>query len=69
MKRLFEISAPEFASKQVECSGCSGDALLLALQAEQIDHWKVKGKSPDGRDWFFEVTISGVCREFKVHTL
>ena len=63
MKRLFQVSAPEFASKQVsiqvECSGCSGDALLLALRDEQIDGWKVNRKSPDGWEWFFDVTISG----------
>ena len=69
MKRLFQVSAAEFESKQVECSGCSGDALLLALQEVQIDSWKVNRKSPDGRDWFFDVTISGASREFKVHTL
>jgi len=69
MKRLFQVSAPEFTSKQVECSGCSGDALLLALKDEQIDGWKVNRKSPDGRDWFFDVTISGARREFKVQTL
>tara|TARA_B100001939_G_scaffold61900_1_gene50903 strand:- start:164 stop:373 length:210 start_codon:yes stop_codon:yes gene_type:complete len=69
MKRLFQVSASEFPSKTVECSGCSGDALLLALEEEEIDCWKVSRKSPDGRDWFFDVTISGVSREFKVHTL
>jgi len=69
MKRLFQVSASGFSSKQVECSGCSGDALLLALEAEMIDCWKVSRKSPDGRDWYFDVTISGVCREFTVHTL
>ena len=69
MKRFFQVSAQDFAPKQVECSGCSGDALLLALQDEQIDSWKVNRKSPDGRDWFFDVTISGASREFKVHTL
>ena len=69
MKRLFQVSTSDFSSKQVECSGCSGDALLLALKEEKIDYWKVNRKSPDGRDWFFEVTISGVRREFKVHTL
>jgi len=69
MKKLFQVSAQKFPSKQVECSGCSGDALLLALNEEKIDHWKVIRKSPDGRDWFFDVSISGVCREFKVHTL
>ena len=54
MKRRFQVSASEFASKQVECSGCSGDALLLALDEEKIDCWKVSRKSPDGRDWFFD---------------
>ena len=69
MKRLFQVSASEFESKQVEYSGCSGDALLLALQEVQIDSWKVNRKSPDGRDCFFDVTISRANREFKVHTL
>ena len=36
MKRLFEGSAAGFTSKQVECSGCSGDALLLALEKEKM---------------------------------
>ena len=69
MKSLFQVSAQKFDSKQVECSGCSGDALLLALQDEQIDCWKVNRKSLDGRDWFFDVTIAGASREFKVQTL
>ena len=68
-QKTVSVSASEFESKQVECSGCSGDALLLALQEVQIDSWKVNRKSPDGRDWFFDVTISGASREFKVHTL
>jgi hypothetical protein len=36
MKRLFQVSASEFPSKTVECSGCSGDALLLALEEENL---------------------------------
>lgn len=68
MKRLFLVSATDFDSQEVECSGCSGDALNLALQGERIDQWKVNRRSPDGKDWFFDVTIAGETREFKVHT-
>jgi len=46
LKRLFQVSAPEFVSKQVECSGCRGDALLLALKDEQIDGWKGEPQKP-----------------------
>ena len=59
------MSASEFPSKTVECSGCSGDALLLALEEEEIDCWKVSRKSPDGRDWFFDVTIQGSVENSK----
>ena len=69
MKRLFQVSAAEFTTKQVECSGCSGDALSLALEAEKVDSWKVIRRSSDGKDWFFDVTISGEARVFKVRTL
>ena len=69
MKRLFEVTAKEFTTKQVECTGCSGHALALALQGEKVDSWKVSRRSADGLDWFFDVTISGVAREFKVKTL
>ena len=69
MKRLFEVTAKEFTTKQVECTGCSGDALALALQGEKVDTWKVSRRSADGLDWFFDVTIFGAAREFKVKTL
>ena len=66
MKRLFVISAAGFAAQQVECAGCSGDALSLALAGEPVDQWKVSRRSADGKDWFFDVTIAGETREFKV---
>lgn len=69
MKRLFEVSAAEFTTKEVECSGCSGDALCLALEGEKVDSWKVSRRSSDNKDWFFDVTISGESRVFKVRTL
>ena len=69
MKRLFQVSAAGFTTKKVECNGCSGDALTLALNGEKVDSWKVNRRSPNGKDWFFDVSISGVTREFKVQTL
>jgi hypothetical protein len=69
MKRHFQVSAPDISMKQVECSGCSGDALTLALQGMNIDCWKVSRRSTDGNEWFFDVAISGICREFKVKML
>ena len=69
MKRLFLISAADFPSKEIECSGCSGDALTLALAGEPVDHWRVSRRSADGKDWFFDVTIAGETREFAVKSL
>ena len=61
VKRLFLISAADFPSKEVECSGCSGDALTLALAGEPVDHWRVSRRSADGKDWFFG-TLTGFLK-------
>ena len=46
--RRFEISADGFPTQQLECSGCSGDALTLALADTAVQQWKVNRRSPDG---------------------
>ena len=71
--RRFEISADGFPTQQLECSGCSGDALTLALTNTPVQQWKVNRRSPDGRSWFFDVTLhnaaDGATTEFRVDTL
>jgi hypothetical protein len=71
--RRFEISADGFPTQQLECSGCSGDALTLALADTAVQQWKVNRRSPDGRSWFFDVTLQnmpdGATTEFRVDTL
>ena len=65
----YQVTADGFASRDVDCPGCSGDALTMALHGEPVEQWKVNRRSPDGRDWFFDVTISGASRSFQVHRL
>lgn len=65
----YQVTADGFASREVDCPGCSGDALTMALRDETVDQWKVNRRSPDGLDWFFDVTIAGSSRPFRVHRL
>ena len=69
----FRVSAEDFSSREVECIGCHGDALTLALSNTSVAHWKVNRRSPDGRSWFFDVALEqpggAVMREFRVDTL
>jgi hypothetical protein len=69
MKRRFLVSAPNFLPQEVECEGCSGDALMLALRDAEIRHWKVNRRSQSGQDWYFDVALSEEIREFRVQTL
>ena len=69
MKRRFLVSATDFVPREVECDGCSGDALNLALQDVEIRHWKVSRRSLSGQDWFFEVAVAEETKEFRVQTL
>ena len=69
MKRRFLVSAKDFLPQEVECEGCSGDALMLALQSKEVRHWKVNRRSPSGQDWFFDVALSEDTKEFRVQTL
>jgi hypothetical protein len=69
MKRRFLVSAKDFLPQEVECEGCSGDALILALKDAEIRHWKVNRRSSNGQDWFFDVALSEEVKEFRVQTL
>ena len=69
MKRRFLISASNFVPQVVECEGCSGDALMIALQDAEIRHWKVNRRCPSSQDWFFDVAFSEDNKEFRVQTL
>ena len=69
----YRISAEGFNTSEVDCTGCSGDALQLALATHPIRHWKVNRRSPDGRKWFFDVVLAASNNEhpleFQVETL
>ena len=69
----YRISAEGFDTSEVDCTGCSGDALQLALATHPIRHWKVNRRSPDGRKWFFDVVLAASNNEqpleFQVETL
>ena len=69
----YRISAEGFDTSDVDCTGCSGDALQLALATHPMRHWKVNRRSPDGRKWFFDVVLvaseNDQPLEFQVETL
>lgn len=69
--RRFQISADGFRTLELACDGCSGDALTMALAKSETaaQHWRVNRRSPDNRSWFFDVTIDGMTKEFRVDTL
>ena len=69
--RRFQISADGFSTLEVSCEGCSGDALTRALtqSGTPVQQWKVNRRNPDNRSWFFDVTINGKTKEFRVDTL
>ena len=52
--RRFEISADGFPTQQLECSGCSGDALTLALADTAVQQWKV---NRHGSNEGIEITV------------
>ena len=69
--RRFQISAVGFNTLELVCEGCSGDALTMALTKSKtaVQQWRVNRRSPDNRSWFFDVTIDGMTKEFRVDTL
>jgi len=59
----YQITAEGLADLQVNCPGCSGDALLLALKHWDIQSYQTLRRSQDGRQWWFQVTLKLAAAE------
>lgn len=53
----YRVAVPGLADVSVSCSGCSGDALSLALTELGLSSFTVDRRSRDGRQWFFQATF------------
>ncbi len=53
----YQITAEGLADLQVNCPGCSGDALVLALRHREMQSYQTLRRSDDGRQWWFQVTL------------
>ena len=59
------ISAEEFIQITLDCPGCSGDALKLALEPKGMLTFRVQKRSPDGLSYWFEVDFKRECSSLK----
>ena len=53
----YQITAKGLADLRVNCPGCSGDALVLALRHWDIQSYQTLRRSGDGLQWWFQVTL------------
>lgn len=53
----YQITAEGLADLEVNCPGCSGDALVLALRHWDIQSYQTLRRSEDGLQWWFQVTL------------
>jgi hypothetical protein len=53
----YQITAEGLADLQVNCPGCSGDALVLAMGHQEMQSFQTLRRSHDGRQWWFQVTL------------
>ena len=53
----YQITAEGLADVQVNCPGCSGDALVLAMRHREMQSDQTLRRSDDGRQWWFQVTL------------
>ena len=53
----YQITAEGLADLRVNCPGCSGDALVLALRHWDIQSYQTLRRSGDGLQWWFQVTL------------
>ena len=53
----YQIQAEGLADMQVNCPGCSGEALVLALRHREMQSFQTLRRSDDGRQWWFQVTL------------
>lgn len=57
----YRITAEGLEDLQVACSGCSGDALALALSERGMVRYTANRRSEDGLHWWFQVSFSPVA--------
>ena len=53
----YQITVEGLADLRVNCPGCSGDALVLALRHWDIQSYQTLRRSGDGLQWWFQVTL------------
>ena len=62
------ISAEGRDSVTLDCPGCSGDALKLALANKGIHSFRVQKRSPDGLSYWFEADFNRDCHNLNAET-
>lgn len=61
----YQITAEGLADLQVNCPGCSGDALVLAMGHQEMQSFQTLRRSDDGRQWWFQVTLKLAAAEVR----
>jgi hypothetical protein len=61
----YQITAEGLADLRVNCPGCSGDALVLALGHWDIQSYQTLRRSEDGRQWWFQLTLKLAAAEVR----
>ena len=61
----YQITAEGLADLQVNCPGCSGDALVLAMGHQEMQSFQTLRRSHDGRQWWFQVTLKLAAAEVR----
>lgn len=61
----YQIQAEGLADMQVNCPGCSGEALVLALRHREMQSFQTLRRSDDGRQWWFQVTLKLAAAEVR----
>lgn len=54
---IYRVAASGLPEVEISCSGCSGDALTLALAEEGLQSFRVDRRSADGLQWCFQATF------------
>ncbi|WP_295535764.1 hypothetical protein [Synechococcus sp. UW140] len=62
------ISAEAFEPITLDCPGCSGDALKLALEPKGLLAFRVQKRSPNGLSYWFEVDFNKDCHNSNSET-
>ncbi|NCU91545.1 MAG: hypothetical protein EBV44_06260 [Synechococcaceae bacterium WB7_1B_046] len=62
------ISAEGCDPVTLDCPGCSGDALKLALEPKGMYSFRVQKRSPDGLSYWFEADFNRDCHNLNAET-